>query len=367
MSQIQVDVVDSDCEVFSDDVCFEILSFIEESWSIINACSLVSKQWLNVIRNRSRLYLAFWKEMNDERANQMLQSRFLGNIHRLMIYKLDDNAIYGEVFYRALQGMNNLTSLNISSQQIGPEGAKLVSGVKQLEKLILVFNNVGTEGAKYISEMENLTSLIIRSNNIGDEGAIHLSGMKKLTNLDVSDNMIREDGMRAIRKMTQLRSFVDCGSCALEEVSKMDQLTYLDVSHNLSGAAIGKFNNLTWLSMVNTCIGDNELELISKYPKLTKLFVSNNFITSEGVKHLSEMKQLKALHIGDNGINEEGVKIISEMKQLTELNVEGLNISENDREVLLCMKSQLKSLNITGCEEIPGAKYESSLLDPEWF
>ena len=81
----------------------------------------------------------------------------------------------------ALKGVFNrvLTTLGLSHNNIGPEGAKAIadslkSGTAVLTTLYLNSNNIGDEGAIAIAEALKVTAVLTKlylwSNNLGDAG-----------------------------------------------------------------------------------------------------------------------------------------------------------------------------------------------------
>jgi internalin A len=69
--------------------------------------------------------------------------------------------------------LTSLTSLNLSSNSIGEEGAKAIAqSLTSLTSLDLSNNSIGDEGAKAIAQsLTSLTSLDLSNNSIGEEGA----------------------------------------------------------------------------------------------------------------------------------------------------------------------------------------------------
>ncbi|EFC46179.1 predicted protein [Naegleria gruberi] len=244
-------------EIFSDDICFEIISMIDDSWFILKNCVLISKQFFNVIKERSKLVIKFKKKFTGYRIKLFMNSRFMSSIVDVKFSEMLFNSEETPKFINEMTKMKQLTSLDIS------------------------YNLIYAEGAKSISEMKQLTSLDIGGNRIYDKGAKFISELKQLKSLNIYNDWIGIDGIKPI--------------------SEMKQLTSLDIGRNHIGDEVAKF--------------------ISDMKQLTSLTVNNNRIGVEGAKFISEMKQLKSLGINNNQIYAEGAKFISEMKQLTSLDI----------------------------------------------
>ncbi|MEL6130909.1 MAG: hypothetical protein AAFR30_13535, partial [Cyanobacteria bacterium J06628_4] len=69
--------------------------------------------------------------------------------------------------------LEQLTSLDLRSNQVGAEGAQAIAQhLSQLTSLNLRSNQVGAEGAQAIAQhLSQLTSLNLWNNQVGDEGA----------------------------------------------------------------------------------------------------------------------------------------------------------------------------------------------------
>ncbi|EFC36576.1 predicted protein [Naegleria gruberi] len=184
-------------EVFSDDVCFEIISMIDDSWFILNNCSLISKQFFNVIKERSKLVIKFDKKFTEKRIELLMKSQFMNSIVNV---EFSRNLLGSIETTKFISEMKQLASLNISNNEIGDEEAKHLGEMKQLTSLDISNNLIGDEGLKFINEMKQLTSLDISNNLIDDEGLKYLSEMKQLTSLNISNNVISE-GVKYLSEM----------------------------------------------------------------------------------------------------------------------------------------------------------------------
>lgn len=69
---------------FPDDICFEILSFLNSEF-IIKTCMMISKQWLSVVRNRVKLSLFINKKLDDDQVKSFIECKLLNNITSLYL------------------------------------------------------------------------------------------------------------------------------------------------------------------------------------------------------------------------------------------------------------------------------------------
>jgi hypothetical protein len=140
---------------------------------------------------------------------------------------------------QALSTNTNLTSLDISYNRIGAEGAKALSTNNSLTSLDVGWNEIGAEGAKALSTNTCLTSLDVSRNQIGAEGAKALSTNTRLTSLDIGCNQIGAEGAKALSTNTRLTSLDvsvnQIGDIGAKAFSTNTHLTSLDASDNQIG------------------------------------------------------------------------------------------------------------------------------------
>ena len=192
-----------------------------------------------------------------------------------------------------------LTSLNLSKNRIGAEGAKALAAsehLRNLTSLNLSNNRIGAEGATALAESEhlrNLTSLALGYNFIEDAGATALAGaehLRNLTSLNLSGNSIGDEGVRALaasehlRNLTSLNLMInlpigDEGVTALAASEHLRNLTSLSLTGNyrigdkgvkaLAGAEHLR-NHLTSLNLrlINSIGKDLETLLRTAFPNL---------------------------------------------------------------------------------------------------
>jgi hypothetical protein len=156
--------------------------------------------------------------INVIRQNSYNIIGFLERFPKLVSLKLGDNGLddkWMKRFEPVLEQCHDLAELNLNSNEIGPEGAKILANVLQGSNFIrlhLFGNNIGAEGAKYIAQVlaqcPNLAELILSMNNIGDEGASYIANAlvqsvqcPKLATLDLSSNNISDEGAKSFEKV----------------------------------------------------------------------------------------------------------------------------------------------------------------------
>jgi len=172
--------------------------------------------------------------INVIRRNSYNIIGFLERFPKLVSLKLGDNGLddkWMKRFEPVLGQYHDLAELNLNSNVIGPEGAKILANVLQgnnFSRLEIFGNNIGAEGAAYIAQVlaqcPNFVELKLSMNNIGDEGASKIAEALrntqylKLASLCLGANNIGNEGAS---KIAEALCNAQCPS-----------LTNLNLSHN---------------------------------------------------------------------------------------------------------------------------------------
>jgi internalin A len=204
---------------------------------------------------------------------------------RQLITSLDlsDNRI-GDEGARALAALTSLTSLTLHNTRIGDDGARALAALTNLASLNLSYNRIGEEGARALAALTNLTTLNLQQNQIGDEGARALAALTNLTTLNLRDNQIGGEGARALAALTKLTSldllYNQIGGEGTRALAALTNLTFLDLSFNQIGAeeagALAALTNLTSLYLIRNQIGDEGARALATLTRLTVLNISHN-------------------------------------------------------------------------------------------
>jgi hypothetical protein len=195
-----------------------------------------------------------------------------------------------------LQFMAVVTTLSLSDNNIGDEGAKAIEEALKVNAVVtelkLGGNEIGDEGAKAIAEALKvnavLTTLSLMENRIGDEGAIVIADALKvtavLTKLELWNNNIGPEGAIAIAEALKVNAVV----------------TTLDLGGNRIGVEGAKA--IAEALKVNAVV--------------TTLYLNHNSIWDEGAIAIAEALKVNAvlttLYLGYNSIGVEGAKAIAD-------------------------------------------------------
>ncbi|MCD6026155.1 MAG: hypothetical protein K0R08_674 [Solimicrobium sp.] len=137
-----------------------------------------------------------------------------------------------------LAKMVNITHLDISCNNLSPEGMEPISKMSQLKKLNVCHNGLGEEGAELVSKMANITNLDISANNLGPAGAKSISTMSQLKVLHIGGNTIKAQGAQHLSNLSQLKEVTiywdDLNEKEKEElVSKIKTLKFCERTYNI--------------------------------------------------------------------------------------------------------------------------------------
>ncbi|XP_068753257.1 protein NLRC3-like [Montipora capricornis] len=265
--------------------------------------------------------------INMPRTSIAAFSQVLAVNMSLTTLNLSENSIGAEgatSLSQALAVNTSLTTLNLSDNFLGDEGAASLSQAlavnTSLTTLHLHGTSIGAEGATSLSQAlavnTSLTTLNLSHNSIGDEGATSLSQAlavnTSLTTLDLSWNGIVDEGATSLSQALAVNTslttldlchnlIVDDGATSLSQALAVNtSLTTLDLSHSYIGA--DGATSLSQALAINTT--------------LTTLNLSDNSIGAEGATSLSQAlavnTSLTTLDLARNSIGAEGATSLSQ-------------------------------------------------------
>ncbi|KAG2387542.1 hypothetical protein C9374_001136 [Naegleria lovaniensis] len=263
-----------------DDIVFYVLQYLESEF-ILRVCLFISKQFL-------QQSLEIQKSLNFSDRDSFNEPSLISFV----------NCKY----------IQNLTILNLSSNKLRVEGARLISQCNALNRLTMLDvsnNGIEFEGANHLSHSEhlsNLTELNLAMNMIGVLGLraiVNSPTMKRLRVLNINCNYIFGAGLKSV------------GSS-----ENMNNLTDLNMSTNIIGnkgllalkSECPYLCHLTRFNLTNCEIGNEGAKCLAQSIKdgvltnLKKLFVGFNFIEKEGAQALQSCTHLSVLDFSGNNI-----------------------------------------------------------------
>lgn len=241
-----------------------------------------------------------------------------------------------------------LVSLDLSNNRIGPDGAKslelVFSQCKTLVNLNLSKNLIGANGAESIGKMigqcQTLLYLNINSNKIGTNGIRSLSKVlkefgqcKSLIYLNLSNNQIGSSGIKSliiafsiltIKHLDLSWNLIDSSGIEI-----IERYLYTNMYKTLSLKSLNLCNNQIEVYGIQSLT-----QVLQCCPFIDHLDLSFNEIRSDGLEKLSvffgkcQCQKLEYLNISNNQISSIGIEHLSE--SLTQCSVlTHLNINNN--------------------------------------
>ncbi|WP_341822228.1 leucine-rich repeat domain-containing protein [Wolbachia endosymbiont (group A) of Clivina fossor] len=266
--------------------------------------------------------------INISELVSFLQNRT--NITKLSLLEVRDESLKGLAFrerftsgcleksisvkgIKELAKLKNLTSLDLSGDDVTDEGVKELAKLKNLTSLNLDRNYITDEGVKELAKLKNLTSLDLSGVRIGVKGIKELAKLKNLTSLSLLRCYGQKDD-ECVKELAKLKNLISLdlndnriggkGAKALAN-GNLRNLTSLCLSHNLicgegvEALANGNLKNLTSLNLKYNCFGDKGAEALANgnLKNLTSLYLRYNGIFNQGAKELAKLKNLTSLYL----------------------------------------------------------------------
>ena len=219
--------------------------------------------------------------------------------------------------------ISKITILDLSNNSINHEGAQLLAYQEglcfNLIELNLAENMLNSKAAQYLTEVEFnfLDKLNISKNNLGPLGAKILAEKGKFPNLrelDISDNNLSKEGAKGLSKGDAFKHII---SLHIEDNEINDYGLYL--------LANGKLKGVSELFLGRNKLGDDGLAYLDLFENLEILDLESNLLTYKGVSNIIGKKfgQIKSINLDNNYIGVEGTYIIASQRK---------KIRKNDKE-----------------------------------
>lgn len=247
--------------------------------------------------------------------------------------------------------MTNLISIDLSHNNIGDDGIKIIANhdYSELIELNLTCNNITHIGADYLSsgKLSQLKKLNLSHNNIIDTGAYYLSNgnFYDLVCLNLEENFIQASGvnylsrgnLENIKELNLSNNKIGSGGSEWLANGKFKKIEKLILPSNKIGRGAKFLNNYNFPNLKHLDIADNRVIIESLYDicknsswsQLEYLDLSQNFLGADIIKNLINggINKIKTLNLSLNRVGDNGVKMISEADNFCML--ENLDLTAN--------------------------------------
>jgi hypothetical protein len=156
-------------------------------------------------------------------------------------------------------------------------------------------------------------SITLRECPVSDAGLKHLANQKGLRFLDIGETGIST--LHPIRECVHLQQLwcdrlEQMTDRKVTALAGFQELWFLDLAHTQIGDStaerLGSLTKLRKLSLLGTKISDEGLKAIGTLPKLETLSLYRTAITDEGLRHLHGLAQLRLLAVGETQATKKG-------------------------------------------------------------
>lgn len=239
----------------------------------------------------------------------------------------------------------NLTSLELNCDRENDIADKVLASISNLTNLkrlaLSRFYVITAQGFPSLSNLINLTSLKLKGLiDLPDDIISIIAKLSKLTDLNLSESNGVDD--------------------AFAQVSKLENLLSLNLSHAWADVDVPSLSRLTKLTSLNLRgdFGDHPLNdtlsCLSNLVNLTSLdLLGSSRITDVGLSHISRFTNLTDLNLGLlDSITDNGLVYLSNFKGLTSLCLIYCIKLTGDGLSHLSKCTNLHTLNLRGCKNI---------------
>lgn len=215
----------------------------------------------------------------------------------------------------------------IEGHEVTDEDFKKLKDLDEVNNFkVTMESKVSGVGFKYIPDAKFQTVLIM-SHMFNDEGAKYLAKIKPISRLCFHyDNMLTPKGMKILAdELPNVRTlhlrFMQLKPGMIEALQGAKKLESVDLghSHGLTKDALqslASMKTIRVLTLTNTGIDDQAIEILSKLPNLSHIDINENELTDEGLMNLGrKMKALRSMKTTVAGnLTSLGVKRFEKMR-----------------------------------------------------
>lgn len=221
------------------------------------------------------------------------------------------------------------------------------------------------ELVSYLDKHPNITALDISSNNIGDEGAKLLSTIATIKQLNAANCSIKDEGLAALFNMTTIVSLNissriwrnDKNEIGLKSILALEEnktLQCLDLSGHEYDVDLGVIMSLAEhktmkvLNISRLYLGDDVAIKIANSCSIKNLNISDNDIGNAGIRALVNNNLIRHLDVSGNKFDDEGAQLLAECQNLKSLNI-SFNWITSKAIIALAKSRTIQELDVSLC------------------
>jgi beta-lactamase regulating signal transducer with metallopeptidase domain/Leucine-rich repeat (LRR) protein len=228
----------------------------------------------------------------------------------------------------------NLYEVNTDGPGLGNDALPFVARIKTLRDLGIAQCGVKDDGARALEGMTQLTALNLSGNQLTDAGMKSLAGLTNLQSLSVSGPdtirfhmQITDEGIKQLSNLTELRDLSISGHAISGKGISFPHLQSLNLSGDQVTDAvmdsIVQCHDLRRLGLSYTGVSDEGLKKVASLKELRQLNLDSRVITDAGIAHLADLPKLEYLWLRATDISDESLRHLSRIKSLTRLDLHG--------------------------------------------
>lgn len=254
-----------------------------------------------------------------------------------------------DVGLKALANSKSLVDLDVGLSAITDTGAKSIAMLSTLQSLVVTDSEIGDAGIAAICKLPRLQSLGLAGTKIMDAGMKHLASLKglkslyltfvdateaayksleqltELEDLSLYGTKVTDNGLKVLRNLKKLRSVDLRGNkitdAGIAHLKGLPALREVEVDHTVMTNTglrhyLAALPSTKKLSLQDTQITDEGLEILRHYPEIVSVNVASTSISSAGVKHLIHLPNLRGLGLCYTHVSDEAIDYILTLKKL---------------------------------------------------
>jgi Leucine-rich repeat (LRR) protein len=241
-----------------------------------------------------------------------------------------------------LRGLKRLEKLVLRGTQVGDAGLENVVGLGALKKLNLIGTPTTDAGLEVVGRLTGLTELFIDQTQVTVTGLRSLRNLKRLESLSMTSIDVGDAGLLALRPFSELRylnfgndpgldyeKFTPAGLDVLKAFPKLEKLGVAEFDFGDGGfAKLRAVPNLEWLNLLRSKFRDEDLAHLQGLPKLKEIHLDQTPVTDAGLAHLKSVPSLRFVLIGFSDVGEAGCAHLAENKGLLVLSITKGNVTD---------------------------------------